>query len=1026
MTHSDHKVTTPKLKAGHKQTDAGSRGWRIPLWVALTVPLVTVTAAGMGAIGGLGWWSSRHSVLALVQTLHQDLAQLLEDELESYLETPAQINLLNADALRLGLLPDPENLTPDELDLWGQYLVQQISRFPEISYLGLIPAAGGIVLAQQNSDGSRWVYRTPDTSPGRVTGIRFTGNLAAVEQLGFYDARQWPWFEAIQSMDPSQFGQQMTTPLFESFFSPGQFIIMTALPLWDQEGQLLGSLEASIAVEQLQNVVNRLDRTHAGFSLIVDEESGLVVGPGSELRVQGSPTINRLRPASQSPDPLVSHVGRFLTEPEGSLSSLTEHQTHRCECNGQTMLININRLSSLDPLGWYWVRAVPEAEILATVNRSARQSALLGSLIALGSVLLTLLLANRVTRPIRRLSRRAYQLSTQIHQPINSEDELLVPFALDPGPITELHTLTQALTDMVRIQQQHLRTFHEQELFYRFILDAQTELICRYTPDTRITFINQSFLKFFGLDREQAIQTHWIEKLSTPDREIALQKFTEMSPEHPINMIEREYPDPSGGSRWLEWVDRGIFDAEGQLVEILSVGREITHQKRMEAELLKAAHQKEQLYQQIQQLNNDLHTEVETRTAELQEALQFEAMLHSIGTHLIASLDEAEILNAVVHQMVTTLGTLSCVIGFFSDDKRYYIPRYEYSPGLSSCLNQLFEGESSSSLSQSQSDFGILWQQYQSGIYAHRCTFEPTDQCWITLLNCPIFDEGELLGLISVDRPADQIFRSIEIQLVQQVANLCGVAIRQSRLYQEAQSQVVELERLNLLKDDFVSTVSHELRSPLSNLRMALGMLSRTVIPEKRQQYLNLAIQECDRQIVLVNDLLDMQRLTSQGYSLAIEPVQLTDVLESLDQAFGPQAQTKQQQWTASWADLPKTLHTDPECLSRILRELAHNAIKYTAPGGEIVITAHPLENGIQFVCANSTEIAASELPKLFNKFYRIPQSDRWKHGGTGLGLALVKDLVAQLQGRITVQSAQGWTHFRVWIPCGEDKEDRA
>ena len=115
--------------------------------------------------------------------------------------------------------------------------------------------------------------------------------------------------------------------------------------------------------------------------------------------------------------------------------------------------------------------------------------------------------------------------------------------------------------------------------------------------------------------------------------------------------------------------------------------------------------------------------------------------------------------------------------------------------------------------------------------------------------------------------------------------------------------------------------------------------------------------------------------------------------------------------------------------LGRILAELLNNACKYTQNGGEIkfVIECKQKKSSkkslkevpptIKFLISNPSEIPESELPKIFNKFYRVPNADPWKQGGTGLGLALVKKLVEQLNGDILVSSSNGWTTFTVEMP---------
>ncbi|MBV8883187.1 MAG: response regulator [Chroococcidiopsidaceae cyanobacterium CP_BM_RX_35] len=244
----------------------------------------------------------------------------------------------------------------------------------------------------------------------------------------------------------------------------------------------------------------------------------------------------------------------------------------------------------------------------------------------------------------------------------------------------------------------------------------------------------------------------------------------------------------------------------------------------------------------------------------------------------------------------------------------------------------------------------------------------------------------------------------------------------------EQMQLVAELERLNQLKDEFLSTVSHELRTPLSNMRMAIQMLKSAPTAERGQRYLEILQAECDREIELINDFLDLQRLeAASSQFLCAESVSLQDILPILIEPFHTRAQERQQILTVNLPpELPPVV-SDRASLERMLAELMNNACKYTPAGGEIILsvrykssTPAPFLTDSAtttiFTISNQAEIPAAELPRIFEKFYRVPKADPWKQGGTGLGLALVQKLVEQLQGAIQVESCQGWTTFTVCL----------
>lgn len=420
---------------------------------------------------------------------------------------------------------------------------------------------------------------------------------------------------------------------------------------------------------------------------------------------------------------------------------------------------------------------------------------------------------------------------------------------------------------------------------------------------------------------------------------------------------------------------------------------------------LAIALQQAQLYEQLQALNQTLEEKVRQRTSELQRSLQFEALLKRITDRVRDSLDEAEILNTALRELGENLNADGCDIGLYNADLTLSTISYEYCPRLGSALHTC-----------------IPFAQYPD-LYAQLLRGEPCIFCLLpdaprqgSVLVCPLRDGEQVLGDLWVFRSSEESFDEQEMNLVAQVANQCAIGLRQARLFRAAQEQVQALERLNRLKDDFISTVSHELRTPLTSLKMALHMLQVAPAREKQAQYLSIAQRECQREIELINDLLDLQRLKAGAYALNLQTLTWEALLGDLLLAIGERARTKGQTFQAN-VPLESSITTDPLLLGRILRELLHNAVKYTPVQGSIRLRIGTESRRSVVEVSNSQEIPAEELTRIFDRFYRIPSHDPWKEGGTGLGLALVKQMVDQLRGSIEVNSSAGWTTFTLHLP---------
>ncbi|EKQ68765.1 histidine kinase with GAF domain [Leptolyngbyaceae cyanobacterium JSC-12] len=450
------------------------------------------------------------------------------------------------------------------------------------------------------------------------------------------------------------------------------------------------------------------------------------------------------------------------------------------------------------------------------------------------------------------------------------------------------------------------------------------------------------------------------------------------------------------------------------------------------AEQLAIAIQHSQLYQKVQQLNAELEYTVAQRTAQLQQSLANEEMLKRITDKVRDSLDEGHILATTVEELANLLKVDCCDTGLYNDSRTTCTIAYEHT--------SVFPPSQGKTISMTTSHREI-YEQLLNCQHVQFCCLEsdtyPEAEAH-TILACPIFDNQGVLGDLWLFRANAQIFDDLEVRLVQQVANQCAIAIRQARLYQSAQNQVEALEHVNQLKDSFLNTVSHELRTPVTTIKMAIQMLTLALGREgllpnphkpspnanKIAHYLKILNDECNREIGLITDLLDLQQLEAGIHTVTIQPVELKSYLQRILRPFQEQAEAQGQILQIQIApDLPAIL-SDPQSLERILVELLSNACKYTPQGETITVTASMVTKSLEAnlvaikVSNSGVQIPLDQLERIFDKFYRIPSNDPHRHGGTGLGLALVKKLVLQIGGKIYVESSNGETSFTVEIPA--------
>lgn len=243
------------------------------------------------------------------------------------------------------------------------------------------------------------------------------------------------------------------------------------------------------------------------------------------------------------------------------------------------------------------------------------------------------------------------------------------------------------------------------------------------------------------------------------------------------------------------------------------------------------------------------------------------------------------------------------------------------------------------------------------------------------------------------------------------------------------------LQELDHLKSEFVSSVSHELRTPLTTIKtLTRVLLRRPVTDQERRDYLETIAAECDRQIDLVVNLLDLSRIEAGRMQLYTRATDAATTVHQCTEAMAPGARERA---IAVHVRIPEKLPSvlaDAAAFRRVLCGLLDNAIKYSADGSTITIASSisGSQLGIH-VTDTGPGIAAQDLPHIFEKFYRTKSGrgdagadeDRRDVPGIGLGLYIARTLVEQMGGRLDVNSEPGrGAMFTVWLPIAAS-EDR-
>jgi len=237
---------------------------------------------------------------------------------------------------------------------------------------------------------------------------------------------------------------------------------------------------------------------------------------------------------------------------------------------------------------------------------------------------------------------------------------------------------------------------------------------------------------------------------------------------------------------------------------------------------------------------------------------------------------------------------------------------------------------------------------------------------------------------------------------------------------------VSQLKEIDTLKSDFVSTVSHDLRSPLTLMRGYASMLEMAgELNDQQKSYVKMIVQGVDNMAKLVNNLLDLGRIDF-GVGLQVESIPVLDIVERVTSSLQLQAtQKKISLGVEIPRDLPNVVEADQALLHQAIYNLVENALKYTPEGGAVTIHLQCTDKALTFAIQDSgIGIPESDLRRLFEKFYRGTNREALAQRGTGLGLAIVKSIAERHGGKVWVESelSHGST-FHLQIPLVQPRE---
>ncbi|MEH2044603.1 DICT sensory domain-containing protein [Nostoc sp.] len=257
---------------------------------------------------------------------------------------------------------------------------------------------------------------------------------------------------------------------------------------------------------------------------------------------------------------------------------------------------------------------------------------------------------------------------------------------------------------------------------------------------------------------------------------------------------------------------------------------------------------------------------------------------------------------------------------------------------------------------------------------------------------CPTVPQGALMNQLL----AKQLLRQDEI-------NRQIITVRTNKLEQQNQ----ELHNKEQLKDEYLKNVCQELRIPLTHMKTALSLLnSPNLKPPQRQRYLQMLNTQCDQQNSLITGFLELVQLEQNLEGTTLELVRLSDIVPGVVSTYQPVAQEKgiMLAYTVP-TELPSVWCVSGK-LRQIVINLLHNSLKFTPNGGQVWVRTRNQGDYVQLEFRDTgIGIAENEIPKIFDRFYRVRTAATEDYGGAGLGLTIVQQLLLRCGGSISVKS---------------------
>ncbi len=269
----------------------------------------------------------------------------------------------------------------------------------------------------------------------------------------------------------------------------------------------------------------------------------------------------------------------------------------------------------------------------------------------------------------------------------------------------------------------------------------------------------------------------------------------------------------------------------------------------------------------------------------------------------------------------------------------------------------------------------------------------------------------KVVGFITLSVPAEREISIKDMRLLVSIGNQVGIVVENVRLFEETKKAYEELKSLDKMKDEFLSNVSHELKTPLVSIEGYSEVLSAGTLGELNEQQkkaVDTVMRNADRLERLIDSILYLSIEEAGRIQYTFKPLQIADVIEKSVSDMLLQIKRNDLTIKKELSDNLPLIQADEDRMMQVMINLIGNAIKFT-PSGEITITAHEDDDNLHIAVSDTgIGIGQEQIDNLFDRFYQGDASTKRKYGGTGVGLHISKLIVEAHKGKIWAESEDG------------------